>query len=77
MKNLLKHGIFLVLLLSVSTYARVGDDSGQCETRYGPSKPLQVPSHLAQAGVSAYEFRRQPHTIVTWIGSNQGAMQVG
>jgi hypothetical protein len=75
-KNLLKHGPILFLLLSVSAHARVGEDLGQCEARYGQSEALELPSELAQAGVSAYVFRRDPYTIVALIGSNQGAMRI-
>jgi hypothetical protein len=79
MRIFFRCGLFFVVLLSGFSgfvYARIGENLSQCETRYGPSKALEVPSELALAGVGAYEFRRDPYTIVTLIGSAQGAFRI-
>jgi hypothetical protein len=50
----------------------LGENLSECETRYGPSKALELPSDLALGGVKGYEFRRDPYTIVVLIGNEQG-----
>lgn len=63
-------------MLSSTTLARVGETLQQCEQRYGTGLELPVGEKLKAAGVSAYEFRGMPVTVVAIIGSHEGVTRI-
>ena len=63
------------LILQATSFARIGEDLILCEGRYGSGKQLELPAELTSIGVKAYEFQREPYTVVAFIGK-KGAMQI-
>lgn len=68
-------GLLALVILQSTSFARIGEDLTLCQGRYGAGKQLELPAELNSIGIKAYEFQREPYTVLAFIGK-KGAMQI-